>query len=203
MPFRLSSTEITLRKSGLRIGYDYLQTKHTLLLDVDTLVLTAKPLEEGQNDALTVQARMTHRYTRSSINDDTIVIHSESSTPISARLETLSKMVALAGIVRGGEWREKGDIILARLPAPLVIRVEPETRHVIVTLGSIYTRRAEHLHIEAVQPTLANILLDKIQSALLFYAQPVEVEIRSEGDVTRMRVNPSREARELGATSEN
>ncbi len=203
MPFRLTSTEITVKKSGLRIGYDYLQTKHALLLDVDTLILTAKPLEEGQNDALTVQARIPYRFKRSDLSGDTIVIHPESLAPVTPRLESLSEVMALAGVVRGGEWREEKNDLRIRVSAPFFVRIEPEHRHVLLTLGSTYTKKAEYLQVEAVKPTLVNILLDRVQAAVILYAQPAEAEVRYEGDKMRVRLMPMEGEEKLRATSEN
>ncbi|AEM39425.1 hypothetical protein Pyrfu_1568 [Pyrolobus fumarii 1A] len=201
MPLR--STEILLKRTGIRIGYDMIRAAHALVLDANQVIIEAKPLEDASGgEALTMQARLAGWPQRSTLND-AVVIFSEATKPPERRLEEFSKTLSLVSLSDSGEYREEkpGHIVLRRL-AGVHIAIEPYHKFVEYTISPNVRRRAENLHIEAYSPTLVNILLDKLQTATVFYLGPTQIEIQERGNETIITVKPLK-GHESRAASEN
>jgi len=197
----LRSPEILLRRTGLRIGYDFLRENHVILMDAAHVVIEARPLEEASNnEAIMVQGRLASHPIRAKINE-ALVIYADrlSAAHPEERLRKMSEILSLVSLSTGEEVREEkpGTRVIVRRQG-VHLRVEPHVKYVEFTLSPGYTRRAEHLRVEAIRPTLVNVLMDRMQIASLYYVTPVVVRVEEAGDETRINIRPFEELRATG-----
>ncbi len=187
MPLR--STEVLLRKTGIRIGYDFMHESHAIIMDAERVVIEAKPLEEGgHGDAITVHAALPGYPYRYRLND-ALAITLRPEKP-SDRLEALRDKMDLVAVTRGGEVYSEGSATVYVRPAGAHVIVEPASRYVIMTLSPDIRRKAEAIQLQAYHPTLVNVLLDKVQTAMIFYAEPVRIRVEDSALVSRVTIEP-------------
>ena len=187
MPLR--STEVLLRKTGIRIGYDFMHESHAVILDAERVVIEAKPLEEsGHGDAITVHAALPGHPYRHRLND-ALAISLRPDKP-SDRLEALRDKMNIAATAKGGEVYSEGSATIYVKPAGAHIIIEPSARYVMFSVSPDVRRKAETLYVQALRPTLINVLLDKIQTVMIFYAEPVRIKIEDSALTSRMTIEP-------------
>ena len=185
----LHSTEVLLRKTGIRIGYDFMHENHAVILDAERVVIEAKPLEEsGHGDAITVHAALPGYPYRHRLND-ALAISLRPDKP-GDRLEALRDKMSIAAIAKGGETYSEGRATVYVRPAGAHIIVEPSARYVTLTISPDVRRKAEALYLQAYRPTLINVLLDKIQTVMVFYAEPVRIRVEDSALTSHVTIEP-------------
>ena len=190
MPIR-SASEILLRRTGIRIGYDFLRESHVLILDADLARIEAKPLEEAQsaNEALTLHVHLAGRPLTYRMND-ALIVHTLPDNP-GRRIEALHEKLSSITLTRGEPSYEK-NITVYEMPAGLHMVIEPEPKFVRITISPDIERKAESLQMQARRPTLINTLFDRMQRVSIIYLEPVRLVIEDNAGYTRMSVEPLR-----------
>ncbi len=196
MPLR-SASEILLRRTGIRIGYDFLRESHVLILDADLARIEAKPLEEAQsaNEALTLHVHLAGRPLTYRLND-ALIVHTLPDNP-GRRIELLHEKLSSITLSRSEPSYEK-NVTVYEMLSGLHMIIEPEAKFVRVSISPDIERKAEALQVYMRRPTLINTLFDRMQRVSVIYVEPVRLVIEDHAGYTVMNVEPRRPGAELG-----